>query len=81
MNPLMSMISGGMPQGVSNLMKMVGVVRNSGNPGAVLQNMAQNNPAIKQAMDLCQGKNPRDVFMQECQNRGVNPQQIMSMIK
>ena len=65
-NPLMGMM-GGMSGGNSPfgmIQKMMGMMQSTQNPGAMLQNMAQNNPNIKKAMDMCQGRNPKDVFME-----------------
>lgn len=78
-NPLMGIMSGNNPMG--NIQSMVNMLKNAGNPGAMLQNMAQSDPAIKKAMDMCRGKNPQQVFMEQCQSKGVNPQQIIGSIK
>ena len=82
-NPLMGMMSG-MPGGNSPfgmIQKMMGMVQNTQNPGAMLQNMAQSNPNIKKAMEMCQGRNPKDVFMEMCQRNGMNPNDIINKIK
>ena len=47
----------------------------------MIQNMAQSEPAIKKAMDMCRGKNPQQVFMEQCQAQGINPQQIIGNLK
>lgn len=59
---------GGMPGGngpFGMIQKMMGMMQSTQNPGAMLQNMAQSNPNIKKAMDMCQGRNPKDVFMRK----------------
>lgn len=56
-------------------------MRGAQNPGEMLQNMAQNNPNIKKAMDMCQGRNPKDVFMEMCQKNGMNPNDIVNKLK
>mgnify|MGYP003238913147 CR=1 FL=1 len=67
-NPLMNMIGGMM--GNNNPMQMVqqvmGMVRGSNNPQSMVESMAQTNPAIKQAMEMCKGKNPQEVFNSLC---------------
>lgn len=71
-NPLMGMM-GGMPGGngpFGMIQRMMGMMQNTQNPGAMLQNMAQSNPNIKKAMDMCQGRNPKDVFMEMYQQNG-----------
>lgn len=81
-NPLMGMIggtSGNNPFGM--MQKMMGFMRGAQNPGEMLQNMAQNNPNIKKAIDMCNGRNPKDVFMEMCQQNGMNPNDIINKIK
>ena len=81
-NPLMGMIggtSGNNPFGM--MQKMMGFMRGAQNPVAMLQSMAQNNPNIKRAMDMCNGRNPKDVFMEMCQQNGMNPNDIINKIK
>ena len=79
-NPLMGMM-GGNAQPQNGMAQMIGMLKDSGNPGALLQNMAQSDPAIKRAMDMCKGKNPQQVFMEQCQAQGINPQQIIGNLK
>lgn len=79
-NPLMGMMGGNAPQ-QNSMMQMIGLLKNAGNPAAMLQNMAQSDPAIKKAMDMCQGKNPQQVFMEQCQAQGINPQSVIGNLK
>ena len=85
-NPLMSM-SGRMGGGnnpmaaMMQAMQVVNQIRQSGNPQAALNAMAQQNPNIKNAMDMCQGKNPEQVFNQMCQQNGMDLGQFAGMIK
>lgn len=79
-NPLMGMLGGNAPV-QNNMAQVIGMLKNSGNPAAMLQSMAQNNPDIKKAMDMCRGKNPQQVFMEQCQAQGINPQQIIGNLK
>lgn len=78
-NPLMGMMGGGGP--LNNLQNMMDMLKNAGNPSTMIQSMAQSDPAIKKAMDMCQGKNPQQVFMEQCQSQGINPQQILGNLK
>lgn len=40
----------------------------------------QNNPQMQMIMQLCKGRNPKDVFFEECQKRGVDPQRILNQL-
>lgn len=86
MNPLMSMIGnmGGSKNPMSAMMQAMGVInqiRKSGNPQAALNQIAQSNQNIKQAMDMCKGKNPQQVFEQMCKQNGMDPEQFTGMLK
>ena len=62
-------------------MGMINQVRQSGNPQAMMQQMAAQNPNVKKAMDICQGKSPELVFMDMCRQNGIDPGQITGMLK
>lgn len=79
-NPLMGMLGGAAPA-QNNIAQMIGMLKNAGNPAAMIQNMAQSDPALKKAMDMCRGKNPQQVFMEQCQAQRINPQQIIGNLK
>lgn len=83
MNPLMAMMGGrNNPMAMlSQAMGMIKQVRQVGNPQAMIQQMAAQNPNIKKAMDMCQGKNPEQVFKDMCRQNGIDPGQITGMMK
>lgn len=64
------------------LRQMMGAVRAAQNPMAALQQMAGNNPQIQQALQLVQqsGGDPQVALNKLCQERGIDPQQILSML-
>lgn len=86
MNPLMSMI-GGMGGGnnpIPAMMQAIGVInqiKKTGNPQAALNQMAQSNPNIKQAMNLCKGKDPQQIFENGCRQNGIDPAQFTWILK
>lgn len=51
------------------------------NPQAVLQQVAKKNPQVAQVMQMLQGRNPQEVFYAMCQQRGVNPNDILNQLK
>ena len=84
MNPLLSMMgeSGNNPMAaMMQAMSVVNQIRQTGNPQAAINAMAQQNPNIKKAMDMCKGKNPEQVFNQMCQQNGMDPGQLTGMMK
>lgn len=62
-------------------MQVVNQIRQSGNPQEALNAMAKQNPNIKNAMDMCQGKNPEQVFNKMCQQNGIDPGQFTGIMK
>ena len=78
-NPLGSTI----PQAFSinpKIKQMLGLLR-AGNPGVILQQLAQNNPQLASIVQMCQGRNPQQVFYSLCQQRGINPEDILNQLQ
>lgn len=79
MNPLGNGNTGGlspqMKQGiqqVKNLMRMA-----NGNPMSIMQ----QNPQLAQVMQMCQGQNPQQVFLELCKQRGVDPNAFLNELR
>ena len=62
---------------------MMAMVRTASNPQAALNMLAQNNPNLRQAMELVNqsGGSAERAFYALCQQRGINPQQILDALK
>lgn len=41
----------------------------------------KNSPQMQTIRNLVGGRNPRDVFYEECSKRGVNPNDVLSMLR
>ena len=79
MNPL-----GFNPQMLQNIQQVKGLMSQLNmmkNPQGAIQQMAQNNPQLNQVLQMCQGRNPKDVFYSVCQQRGIDPEQFIQMLK
>ena len=77
MNPLLTGIMN--PQ-IKQLMQ---TVQMSQNPQMAIQNLMQNNPGMKQAIDYvnANGGNPKDAFYKLAKERGVDPDSILNSLK
>ena len=64
----------------SQLKQAVQLFKSAQDPNAVLQLIAQKNPQMNQIIQMCSGKNPRDVFIEECNKRGIDPQSIIQQL-
>ena len=53
------------------------------NPQAMLNQMMQNNPQYKQVMDYVNknGGDPKTAFYKMAEEQGVNPDEILNMLK
>ena len=86
-NPLMSMLSGGVggaridPQAIAAAKRMMGMLGSVKNPGAALQQAAGQNPSLAAVMRLCNGRDPKAVFFELCDQRGINPDDILSQLR
>ena len=62
---------------------MINALRSSTNPQQLFMNMAQQNPQLKQILDMVQnsGKSPKDLFYQLAQQKGIDPNQILNKLQ
>ena len=84
MNPLMQgigMTNGVNPQAIQQVKRMMNMFRAASNPQQMLMQAAQHNPAIGTVIQMCNGKNPKDVFYEQCQKMGVNPDEIINQLR
>jgi hypothetical protein len=47
---------------MNNLMSLIGMLRSAGNPMAMLQQQAGNDPVIARALQMIQGKSPDQIM-------------------
>ena len=68
---------------MGNIKQMVNMIRGAQNPQALLNQMITNNPNAKQVMDLINqaGGDPQKAFYQLAKQKGVNPDDILNMLK
>lgn len=80
MPPILQQLAQNPMQQIKNLMM---TVKNAGNPQAMLNQMANSNPNLKQAMDFVKqsGGDPKKAFYALAQQKGVNPDDIINMLK
>ena len=68
---------------LSQIKQMMNMVRSAGNPQAMLQSIAQNNPQMKQVMGIVgQSRgDPKAAFYKMAEEKEVDPEQILSMLR
>ena len=79
MNPMLMNLFSAKLGPVRQLMQTVQMAQN---PALALQQMASQNPQLQQALQLVQqsGGDPKAAFNKLCQERGIDPQQVLSML-
>lgn len=85
MNPLnngMNNNHGLPPQLSQSIQQMKGMMNMaSGNPNQIFEQLSRQNPAFNQVLQMCNGKNPKDVFYEMCQQRGINPDEVLKRLQ
>ena len=84
MNPILqSIMSNKLLQTIGPVKQMINTVQAAGNPALALQQMASSNPMIQQAMQLVQqsGGDGKAAFEKLAKENGIDPDQIMQMLK
>jgi hypothetical protein len=68
---------------LQSVKQLVSAIKNTENPNAILQAAANQNPQIAQVMSMVNGSgmNAKQLFMMAAQQRGVDPNQIVNMLK
>lgn len=82
-NPMLQALRNNPTNNLSQIKSMMNMVRSAGNPQAMLQSMVQNNPQMKQVMDLVSqsGGDPKTAFYRMAEEKGVDPDEILSLLK
>lgn len=78
-NPMMGALSPNMQQ----LKQMYNTLRSAGNPQALFMQMMQNNPQMQQVMNLVKqnGGDAKKAFYDLAAQKGVNPDDVINMLK
>lgn len=92
-NPLMGMMSGSYPaanpaietqnnlmQAAQSAKKMMGMLRGVKNPQQALMAAAQQNPQLNTVMQMVGGRNPQEVFYEQCKKNGIDPNTIINAL-
>ena len=68
---------------MGNIKNMVNMIRGAQNPQAMMNQLLNNNPNTRQVMDLINaaGGDPQKAFYQLAEQKGINPEEILNMLK
>lgn len=68
-------------QAAQSAKKMMGMLNGVKNPQQALMMTAQKNPELNAVMQMVGGRDPRQVFYEECQKGGINPEDILKELR
>ena len=68
-------------QAAQSAKRMMGMLSAVKDPQKALMQVAQQNPQLNAVMQMCQGRNPQEVFYEECKKSGVNPDEVMNLLR
>ena len=79
MNPILNQLFG---FGSNNILSMFQLVKNAQNPDAMIQSLMQQNPQVKQVMDVVNqyGGNAKQAFYAMAQQKGKDPNTIINSL-
>lgn len=81
MNSLFQQLNQGQKTLFPNKLKnMLNMIKSGGNPQAMVESMVANNPQIQQAIQQA-GGDPKKAFYNMAQQMGVDPQEVLKMMK
>lgn len=69
------------PQAVNTVKGMLQNLRSVQNPEAVINTLANKNPLLGNVMRMIGGRDPKQVFFEECQRQGIDPNEIINMLR
>ena len=79
MNPIIQAMSGKLPM-LAQAKQMVQMVKSSGNPQAMVNQMISKNPQVNQVIQQY-GGDPKTAFYKYAEANGVDPNEILQMMK
>ena len=68
---------------MQQLKQMMGMVQNAQNPQAMLNQIMQSNPQMQQVMSIVNqyGGDANKAFYETAKQNGIDPQEILNMLK
>jgi hypothetical protein len=72
-----------LPSNLSQLKQMANIFKGQSNPMAFLQKVSQQYPQVGQVLNMLNssGMSPKDFFMQSARQMGVDPNEIINLLK
>lgn len=68
-------------QAAQSAKRMMGMLQTVKNPQQALMSAAQQNPQLNAVMQMCNGRNPQEVFYEQCKKQGIDPNTVINALK
>lgn len=87
MNPLMQDtshtigVNSQLAQAAQSVKRMMEMLNATKNPQTAIMQAAQQNQQLGTVMQMCQGRNPQEVFVEQCKQHGMDPDETMRQIQ
>ena len=80
---ILQQLNGAQTPNLSGVKQIMDMLRGNGNPMAVIQSLIGNNPKFQQVTSLVQqyGNDPQKAFYALCEQKGVDPNQILAQLR
>lgn len=65
---------------MSQLQQTIQMIKSSGNPEALINQMVNRNPQVRQILDQY-GGDPKTAFYKYAQANGIDPDEVIKMLK
>ena len=78
--PQASAISPQIKEAAQSAKRMISMLRAAKNPQQAIMQAAQQNPQLNAVMQMLGGRDPQQVFYEECQKHGVNPNDVLNLL-
>lgn len=71
------------PNDLDRIKQMMNLIRNSRNPRMALESMIQSNPKMQNVMDMVRqnGGDPKTAFLNLAKQKGIDPNEILNMLR
>ena len=72
-----------LPNNIGNIKQMMNMLKGVKNPNQLITSMMQQNPQMKQVMNLVNNSNmsPKDLFYKMAKEQGVDPEEILKQLR
>ena len=82
-NPMLQALRNNPVNNLDQIKSMMNMIRSARNPQAMVQSLAQNNPQMKQVMDIVNqsGGDPKTAFYKMAEEKGIDPEEILRQIR